>query len=46
MITPAVATATAPAYFSRRKSADESVTAYMENELGKKPGVRNKTRIR
>ena len=41
-ITPAAATETAQAYFSRRKSADESVTAYMENELGKKPAIKIK----
>jgi hypothetical protein len=39
-ITPAAATATALEYFSRRKSAEESVTAYIENELGKKPAIR------
>jgi hypothetical protein len=38
-ITPAAAAVTAAEYFSRRKSADESVTAYMENELGRKPGT-------
>lgn len=43
-ITPAAATETAQAYFSRRKSADESVTAYMENELGKKPAIQIKIR--
>lgn len=37
-ITPADATATAIAGFSRRKSADERETEYIENELGKKPG--------
>jgi hypothetical protein len=39
-ITPAAATETALEYFSRRNSAEESVTAYMENELGKKPAIR------
>jgi hypothetical protein len=41
-ITPAAATETALEYFSRRNSAEESVTAYMENELGKKPVRREK----
>lgn len=36
-ITPAAATETAAAYFSKRKSAEESVTAYMEKLLGRKP---------
>lgn len=34
------ATATAMAYFSKRNNADESESAYMENELGKKPANR------
>lgn len=37
MITPAAATETAKAYFSRRNKADERLTAYIEKELGKKP---------
>lgn len=36
MITPAAATATAKAYFSRRNKADERVTAYIEKVLGRK----------
>jgi hypothetical protein len=41
-ITPAAATETAAAYFSKRKSAEESVTAYMEKLLGRKPIKREK----
>lgn len=37
-MTPKAATETAIAGFSRRNSADERVTVYMEKELGKKPG--------
>lgn len=37
-MTLAAATETAKAGLSRRKSADERVTPYIENELGKKPG--------
>lgn len=36
-MTPVAATATAAAGFSKRKSADDSDIAYIENELGKKP---------
>lgn len=35
--TPAAATETAKVYFSSRKRAEDSVTAYMENVLGRKP---------
>lgn len=37
-ITPEAATATAGAGFSSRNNPDDKDTAYMENELGKKPG--------
>lgn len=37
-ITPTAATATAIAGFSRRNRPDEREMAYIENELGKKPG--------
>lgn len=38
-ITPAAATATAAAGFSKRYNADERDKAYIENELGKKPVI-------
>lgn len=38
-ITPTAATDTAEAYFSRRKKADDRVTAYIEKLLGRKPGT-------
>lgn len=37
-ITPTAATATAIAGFSRRNRPDDRDMAYIENELGKKPG--------
>lgn len=37
-ITPVAATATAHAGFSRRNNPDERLMAYIENELGRKPG--------
>lgn len=37
-ITPVAATETAMAGLSRRNNPDERETAYIENELGKKPG--------
>ena len=37
-ITPTAATATAHAGFSRRNNPDERLMAYIENELGRKPG--------
>lgn len=37
-ITPTAATVTAMAYLSSRNKPDERDMAYMENELGKKPG--------
>lgn len=42
-ITPAAATATAIAGFSRRKKADDRDMAYIENELGKKPEIQTHT---
>lgn len=36
-ITPAAATATAIARFSKRNNPDDRDIAYIENELGKKP---------
>lgn len=36
-ITPTTETATAIAGFSRRNRPEERLTAYIENELGKKP---------
>lgn len=38
-ITPTAATETAIAGFSRRNSPDDRDMAYIENELGKKPGI-------
>lgn len=45
-ITPAAATETARAYFLRRNSADERVTAYMEKVLGRKPEIHKTVKIR
>lgn len=42
-ITPTTATATAIAGFSRRNRPEERLTAYIENELGKKPANKLKT---
>lgn len=44
-ITPAAATATAMAGFSKRNNADERDMAYIENELGKKP-TKKKSKLR
>lgn len=38
-ITPTADTATAIAGFPRRNNPDERLIAYMENELGRKPGI-------
>lgn len=42
-ITPTTATETAIAGFSRRNRPEERLTAYIENELGKKPANKLKT---
>lgn len=45
-MTPVAATATAEAGLSKRKSADDSDIAYMENELGKKPAFKSISKIK
>lgn len=44
-ITPTAATEIAMAGFSRRNNPDERLIAYIENELGRKPGSSLKTKI-
>ena len=45
-ITPTTATATAHAGFSRRNNPDERLMAYIENELGRKPGKFHSNKVK